>query len=114
MRELEEEVEELSAQLKSLRDSLEQETLSKVDLQNNIQSLKEKLAFDRRIHEEVRHKERFEQIISSHTSNCKFPALQCVNTTMCLYCVETRTVLWRRRRLYHCTSPLKMAAQCSR
>ena len=53
MRELEEEVEELTAQLKSLRDSLEQETLSKVDLQNNLQSLKEKLAFDRRIHEEV-------------------------------------------------------------
>ena len=46
-------MEDLSAQVKSLRDSLEQETLNKVDLQNNIQSLKEELAFKKRIHDEV-------------------------------------------------------------
>ena len=46
-------MEDLSAQVKSLRGSLEQETLNKVDLQNNIQSLKEEMAFMKRIHEEV-------------------------------------------------------------
>ena len=53
VRELEEELERMTAQLKSLQDSLEQETLSKVDLQNRIQSLKEELAFNKRVHEEV-------------------------------------------------------------
>ena len=46
-------MEEITAQMKSLRESLEQETLSKVDLQNRIQSLREELAFKSRVHEEV-------------------------------------------------------------
>lgn len=50
---LEAEVAELQAQIASLRESVEAETLSKVDLQNNIQSLKEELAFRKKVYEEV-------------------------------------------------------------
>lgn len=46
-------MEELRAQLNELRDSLEKETLSKVDLQNQNQSLKEELAFKKKVYEEV-------------------------------------------------------------
>ena len=51
---LEHDVAELQAQIVSLRESMEAETLSKVDLQNNIQSLREELAFRKKIYEEVR------------------------------------------------------------
>ena len=44
---------DLQAQITSLRESMEAETLSKVDLQNNIQSLKEELAFRKKVYEEV-------------------------------------------------------------
>ena len=54
MQELEAEVADLQAQIASLRESVEAETLSKVDLQNNIQSLKEELAFRKKIYDEVR------------------------------------------------------------
>lgn len=52
VKELEEELEELRAQLNELRESLEKETLSKVDLQNQNQSLKEELAFKKKVYEE--------------------------------------------------------------
>jgi chromosome segregation ATPase len=51
-KELEGEVAELQAQIVSLRESMEAETLSKVDLQNNMQSLKEELAFRKKVYEE--------------------------------------------------------------
>lgn len=44
---------ELQAQVASLRESVESETLGKVDLQNNLQSLKEELAFRKKVYEEV-------------------------------------------------------------
>ena len=50
---LEHEMADLQAQIVSLRESMEAETLSKVDLQNNIQSLREELAFRKKIYEEV-------------------------------------------------------------
>lgn len=50
---LEQEVAELQVQIASLRESMEAETLSKVDLQNNIQSLREELAFRKKVYEEV-------------------------------------------------------------
>ena len=50
MKELEAELRESCDTLKS---NLETETLSKVDLQNHIQSLKEELAFRKKIYEEV-------------------------------------------------------------
>lgn len=53
MKELEEEVEELRAQVIELRETLEKETLSKVDLQNQIQSIKEELSFRKKVYEEV-------------------------------------------------------------
>ena len=46
-------MEELRAQLNELRESLEKETLSKVDLQNQNQSLKEELSFKKKVYEEV-------------------------------------------------------------
>jgi lamin B len=53
-KDLEHDVAELQAQIVSLRESMEAETLSKVDLQNNIQSLREELAFRKKMYEEVR------------------------------------------------------------
>ena len=53
MKELEDEMEELRVQMHELRESLEKETLSKVDLQNQNQSLKEELAFKKKVYEEV-------------------------------------------------------------
>ena len=44
---------DLHAQMTSLRESMEAETLGKVDLQNHIQSLKEELAFRKKVYEEV-------------------------------------------------------------
>ena len=53
MKELEQEVEELKANLEGVKAQLESETLGKVDLQNNIQSLREDLAFKKKMYEEV-------------------------------------------------------------
>ena len=53
VKELEQELEELKASMESLKSQLETETLSKVDLQNNIQSLREELAFKKKMYEEV-------------------------------------------------------------
>lgn len=52
---------ELQAQIASLRESMEAETLSKVDLQNNIQSLKEELAFRKKVYDEVSEEEKRER-----------------------------------------------------
>ena len=54
MKEFEAELEELRSTLEAMKESLEAETLSKVDLQNSIQSLKEELAFRKKVYEEVR------------------------------------------------------------
>ena len=51
------ELDKLRSTLDSARETLEAETLGKVDLQNNIQSLKEELAF-RKVYEEVSERER--------------------------------------------------------
>ena len=50
---MEEEVEELRAQVKKLQEMLEQETLLKVDFKNQNQSLKEDMLFRKKIYEEV-------------------------------------------------------------
>lgn len=54
VKEFEAELEELRSTLEAMKESLEAETLSKVDLQNSIQSLKEELAFRKKVYEEVR------------------------------------------------------------
>lgn len=54
MKDLEAELDELRSTLDALKETLEGETLSKVDLQNSIQSLKEELAFKKKVYEEVR------------------------------------------------------------
>lgn len=54
VKEFEAELEELRSTLESMKESLEAETLSKVDLQNSIQSLREELAFRKKVYEEVR------------------------------------------------------------
>ena len=54
VRELEAELEELRSTMEALKATLEAETLSKVDLQNHIQSLKEEMAFMKKVHSEVR------------------------------------------------------------
>ena len=41
-----------------LRAALESETLQKVDCQNNLQSLREEIEFQKKVHEEVRKKDR--------------------------------------------------------
>lgn len=46
-------MDDLRTQLKKIQDTLERETLSKVDLQNQIQSLREDLAFKKKVYEEV-------------------------------------------------------------
>ncbi len=51
---MDEEVDELRSQIKKLQETLEQETLAKVDLQNQMQSLKEDMAFRKKMYEEVR------------------------------------------------------------
>lgn len=53
VKEFEAELEELRSTLEAMKESLEAETLSKVDLQNSIQSLKEELAFRKKVYEEV-------------------------------------------------------------
>ena len=53
MKELEQDLEETKSALDNVKSQLEAETLSKVDLQNNIQSLKEDLAFKKKMYEEV-------------------------------------------------------------
>ena len=60
VKEFEAELEELRSTLETMKESLEAETLSKVDLQNSIQSLREELAFRKKVYEEVR--EVFEEI----------------------------------------------------
>lgn len=52
LREKDAEIEELRANIDELRSLLEDETLCKVDLQNNLQSLNEELSFRRKIYEE--------------------------------------------------------------
>lgn len=54
MKDLEAELAEMRGGYDSMKSSLESETLSKVDLQNNIQSLKEEMAFRQKVHDEVR------------------------------------------------------------
>ncbi len=51
---MEEELDDLRTQVKKLQETLEQETLLKVDLKNQIQSLKEDSVFRRKVYEEVR------------------------------------------------------------
>lgn len=53
VQELEDELEDMRSQIKKLQDTLEQETLTKVDFQNQIQSLKEDTAFRKKMYEEV-------------------------------------------------------------
>lgn len=53
VKDLEQELEELKANLEGVKNQLESETLSKVDLQNNIQSLREELAFKKKMYDEV-------------------------------------------------------------
>ena len=53
LQEVEEEVEELRIQLKKQMKNLEAEVLSKVDLQNQIQSLREDMAFKKKLYDEV-------------------------------------------------------------
>lgn len=50
---MDEEVDDLRSRLKEAQDSLERETLTKVDLQNQIQSLREEMTFTKRVHDEV-------------------------------------------------------------
>lgn len=47
------EIEELRASVDDLKTLLENETLCKVDYQNNLQSLNEELSFRKKIYEEV-------------------------------------------------------------
>ena len=53
MKDKDTEIEELRANIEELRSLLENETLCKVDLQNNLQSLNEELSFRKKIYEEV-------------------------------------------------------------
>lgn len=53
IKDLEQELEGIKATLEGVKAQLESETLSKVDLQNNIQSLREDLAFKKKMYEEV-------------------------------------------------------------
>ena len=51
---MEDELDDLRTEVKRLRELLEQETLLKVDLKNQIQSLKEDSVFRKKVYEEVR------------------------------------------------------------
>lgn len=53
MKDKDAEIEELRANIEELRSLLENETLCKVDLQNNLQSLNEELSFRKKIYDEV-------------------------------------------------------------
>lgn len=53
MKELQAELADLRDSYESTQASLEAETLSKVDLQNKCQSLKEELVFNKKLYEEV-------------------------------------------------------------
>ena len=53
VQDLEEELDELRSRLKEIQEALERETLAKVDLQNQIQSLREDMAFKRKVYDEV-------------------------------------------------------------
>lgn len=53
MKDLEAEADELRSNVEELKSALEVETLSKVDYQNNVQSLNEELAFRKKVYEEV-------------------------------------------------------------
>lgn len=52
LKELEKEIDRLRALLNEARKNLEEETLARVDLENNIQSLREELAFKDQVHNE--------------------------------------------------------------
>jgi len=54
LKSLESERDELRNNVEELRAALESETLQKVDCQNNLQSLREELEFQKKVHEEVR------------------------------------------------------------
>ena len=84
VKELEQELEEVKATLDGVKAQLEAETLSKVDLQNNIQSLREDMAFKKKMYEEVgafmccRHEAVMEQLALSKGTmqtafNCVVP-----------------------------------------
>jgi lamin B len=52
VKELEKEIDKLKKQLEALRKNLEEETLARVDLENNIQSLKEELTFRDQVYQQ--------------------------------------------------------------
>ena len=54
LKDKDDEIEELRANVEELRSLLENETLCKVDYQNNLQSLNEELSFRKKVYEEVR------------------------------------------------------------
>ncbi len=54
MKDLQAELDEIRSTVDAMKETLEAETLGKVDLQNNIQSLREELAFRKKVYEEVR------------------------------------------------------------
>jgi uncharacterized protein YhaN len=51
---LRKEVDSLEKQLAAAKKQLETETIARVDLENRCQSLKEELAFNRQVHQQVR------------------------------------------------------------
>lgn len=53
MKDKEDECEGLRANVEELRSHLENETLTRVDYQNNLQSVNEELSFRKKVHEEV-------------------------------------------------------------
>jgi chromosome segregation ATPase len=53
MRELQSECQELKEALEAAKYALEQETLTRVDLENKLQSLKEELSFKRSVYDKV-------------------------------------------------------------
>ena len=85
---------ELQAQIASLRENMEAETLSKVDLQNNIQSLREELAFRKKIYEEVGSLSLSLSSVSERGEYCGQP----VSNPLCNRSWPVSTPSWRRRR----------------
>ena len=53
MKDYEAEIGELKERIEDLQDSFNKETLNKVALQNEIQTLKEEAAFNKKMHDEV-------------------------------------------------------------